>query len=73
MKQNPDLYQLMKLAQSPAGQQFLQLLQKQGGSELEAAAKTAASGDIKGAMNAIAPLLSKPEISSLLKQLEEQK
>lgn len=39
MDQNLDLKQLMKLAQSPAGQQLLQLLQQRGGRELEAAAQ----------------------------------
>lgn len=73
MEQNLDLNQLMKLARSPAGQQLLQLLQQQGGQELEAAAKKASAGDFVQAMQALSGLLSTPEAKAILKELEDRK
>jgi len=73
MDQNLDLKQLMKLAQSPAGQQLLQLLQQQGGRELEAAAQKASAGDFTQAIQALSGLLNTPEVKTLLKELEDRK
>ena len=71
MDQNLDMRQLMKLAQSSAGQQLLQLLQQQGGNELQSAVKKASSGDFSQARQALSALLERPEAKQLLKQLEE--
>lgn len=73
MDQNLDLNRLMKQAQSPAGQQLLQLLQKTGGDELRSAMQKAASGDYRQALQALSPLLDTPEARQLLKILEESK
>lgn len=71
MDQVPDLRQLMKLAQSPAGQQLLRLLKQQDGSTLDAAAKKAASGDYTQALEALSGFLNTPEAKALLAQLED--
>lgn len=71
MDQVPDLRQLMKLAQSPAGQQLLQLLRQQDGNALDAAVKKAASGDYAQAKEALAGFLNTPEAKALLRQLED--
>lgn len=69
----PDMSQIMKLAQSPAGQQLFSLIQQSSQGELEQAMKKANSGDYSGAKDALSNLLSTPEAQKLIKQLEEQK
>lgn len=64
--QQPDLTQLMQLAQSPAGRQLMETLQKNGGAQLKTAA---ASGDYAAVQKALAPLLESEEIKGLLKAL----
>ena len=68
-----DMAQLMRLAQSPAGQQLLSALQKSGGQELNAAMAKAAAGDYRQAQKAISAFLSTPEAKKLLQQLEDNK
>ena len=46
--QIPDLSELIRLAQTPAGRQLIALLQKQGSSRLQQALASAASGDYTG-------------------------
>lgn len=65
-----DLSELMRLAQSPAGQQLLSSLQKSGGEELNTAMAKAAAGDYSQAQKAISAFLSTPEAQKLLRQLE---
>ena len=72
MHQNPELSQLMKLAQSPSGQKLLSLLQQTGGSELQNAIQKASSGDYSQAKKTLSALLTNPEAQTLLKELEEQ-
>ena len=67
--QQPDLTRLLQLAQSPAGRQLLELLQKNGGEQLRSAANQASSGDYAAAQKTLSPLLDSPEIRSLLQQL----
>lgn len=69
----PDMSQIMKLAQSPTGQQLFSLIQKNSQGELEQAMKKANSGDYNGAKEALSSLLSTPEAQKLIKQLEGQK
>lgn len=64
-----NMYDLLRLAQSPAGQQLLALLQRDGGAELRSAMTKAASGDYEQAKQALSPLLASPEAQALLKQL----
>lgn len=63
------LQEAMKLAQSPAGQQLIQLLQESGGSDLQSAMEKAAAGDYSQAKQAISALMRNPEARKLLKQM----
>ena len=65
-----DLAALMRLAQSPAGQQFLSALRKSGGAELQSAMAKAASGDYTHAQKTISAFLATPEGKNLLKAME---
>lgn len=67
-----DMSQIMKLAQSPAGQQLFALIQKQSRGELKQAMDKANAGDYSGARDALSSLLSSPEAQKLIKQLEAQ-
>lgn len=67
-----DMSELMRLAQSPAGQQLIALLQRSGGQELQNAVEKAAQGDYGQAKQALSSLLSNPQAQALLKKLEEQ-
>lgn len=73
MQQMPDMGELIRMAQTPAGQKLIALLQKQGGSQLQQAIAYAASGDYVRAKEILSELLSAPEARALLKELEEQK
>lgn len=70
MQQIPDMSQLMQLAQSPAGQQLIRMLQQSGGNELQDAIAKASAGDYAKAHKTLSSLLSSPEAQALLKQLE---
>ncbi len=71
MENAPDLSQLLKLAQSPAGQQLLAALRQSGGEALESAVAQAAGGQYEEARKLLGALLAAPEAQALLKQLEE--
>lgn len=73
MQHTPDLSQLMKLAQSPAGQKLLAMLQQSGGDALQDAVSKASVGDYGQAKTVLSSLLSAPEAQTLLKQLEDMK
>lgn len=66
----PNLSEIMKLAQSPAGQQLLAMLQNANQGVLQDAAKQASAGNMEEAKNALSPLLTSPEVQALLKQME---
>lgn len=68
-----DMSEIMRLAQSPAGQQLMALLQRSGGKEMEEAVSKASAGDLESAKKTISSLLSSPEAQKLLKQLGENK
>lgn len=68
-----DMSEIMRLAQSPAGQQLMALLQRSGGKEMEEAVSKASAGDLESAKKSISSLLSSPEAQKLLKQLGETK
>ena len=70
MQPYSDMSQLLQLAQSPAGQQLIALLQKSGGNTLQDAIAKASAGDYAQAKDLISTLLSTPEAKNLLKQLE---
>lgn len=73
MQQIPDMGELIRMAQTPAGRQLIALLQSQGGTKLQQAISNAASGDYTRAKEVLSDLLSAPEAQALLKELEEQK
>jgi len=66
-----DMSQLLQLAQSPAGQQLLALLQKKGGVALQSAVAQASQGNYDQAKQMLSSLLATPEAQKLLKQMEE--
>lgn len=72
MQHNPEMSELLRLAQSPAGQQLIALLQQSGGSELQDALTKASAGDYVQAKKSMSSLLASPEIQKLLKQLEDE-
>ena len=59
----------MKLAQTPAGKQLIQLLQATGGEDLRKAMEQAAAGDYTQAQKAISSLMENPQAKKLLKQM----
>ena len=73
MQQIPDMGKLIRLAQTPAGQQLIALLQKQGGSRLQQAIESAGGGDYAKAKAVFSELLSTPEAQVLLRELEGRK
>lgn len=66
-----DMSELMQLAGSPAGQQLIAFLQRNGGAELQEAVKKASAGDLGQAKKALSSLLAAPEAQELLKKLED--
>lgn len=66
----PNMSDLMKLAQSPAGKQLLAMLQNTNDGSLENAVKQASAGNMAEAKNALSSLLSSPQVQALLKQME---
>lgn len=73
MQQIPDMSELFRLAQTPAGRQLLFLLQKKGVNRLQEAITSAGTGDYTKAKTILSDLLSSPDAQALLKELEEQK
>lgn len=59
----------MRLAQTPAGQQLIRMLQAGNGQELQKAMDRAASGDFSAARQAVSALLRNPEAQKLLNQM----
>jgi len=72
MQPTPDIAALIKIAQSPAGQKLLTILQARNGSDLEKIAESATSGNLEEAKQKISSLLSDKQTQELLKQLEKQ-
>ena len=72
MEPIPDLAALMKIAQSPAGQKLLSMLQSSNGAQQQHIASTAAAGNLEEAKQTISSLLNSKEARELLKQLENQ-
>lgn len=73
MQQTPNISELIRMAQTPAGQQLIALLQKQDGAQLQQAITYAVSGDYNRAKEILSKLLSSPEAQTLLKKLEDPK
>ena len=73
MQQTPNISELIHMAQTPAGQQLIALLQKQDSAQLQQAITYAVSGDYNRAKEILSKLLSSPEAQALLKKLEDPK
>ena len=63
------MQEAMKLAQTPAGKQLIQLLQATGGEELRKAMEKAQSGDYSQAQKALFTLMQNPEAKRLFEQM----
>ena len=61
---------VMRIANSPAGQQLISYLQQHGGQDLKNAISKANAGDLTGAKQQLSSILSTKEAQNLLKQLE---
>ena len=58
-----------RIAATPAGQELIRLLQKQGGNDLKQAMERAAAGDYSSAQKTLSALLNDPEAKKLLNKL----
>lgn len=72
MEQHPDYAQLMRLAQTDAGQKLLLLLRQNGGQVLEQALSLAAEGNYTQARKLLGNLMNDPQAQNLLKALEDR-
>lgn len=72
MDKSQDYSELLKRAQSPAGQKLLTLLQRSGGDELQTAMEKASRGDFAQAKQQLSILLENPEAKKLLYELGGQ-
>lgn len=72
MQPMPDISALLKIAQSPAGQKLLSMLQSRNPAGLDTIAATAASGNLEEAKKKLSRMLSDQDSQELLKQLEKQ-
>ena len=73
MQQLPDMGELLRLAQTPAGRQLIAIIQKNGGNRLSDAMNKAAAGNYQEAKDVLSDILSSLEAQSLLKELEDSK
>lgn len=70
MQNNQDaIREAMRLAQTPAGKQLIQMLQSSGDPQLQNAMASAASGDYSAAKQALSAILNNPEAQKLLRQM----
>ncbi len=60
--------QVMAFAKSPAGQQLMQMLQRNNTADLNKAVQLASSGNTAQARDALSSLMADPKIQALLKQ-----
>lgn len=70
MQNNQDaIREAMRLAQTPAGRQLIQMLQGSSDPQLQKAMASAASGDYNAAKQALSAILSNPDAQKLLQQM----
>ena len=65
---NP-MQEAKRIAGTPAGQELIKLLQKQGGNDLKQAMERAAAGDYSAAQKTLSALLQTEGAQKLLQQL----
>lgn len=68
--QNFSMQEVIRLANSPAGQQLLAYLQQNNPNEVSQAMAQAAAGNQKALSKTIVQLLSSPQAQELLRRLE---
>ena len=68
-----DMKELLRLAQSPAGQQLIAQLRQRGGDRLSAALAQASAGDYRQAQALLSDLLSQEDAQALIKALEDSR
>ncbi len=66
---NFSMQDAMRMANTDAGKQLLELLQKQNGDALNQAMNQAKGGDYSNLSKTLAPLLASEDVQKLLKQL----
>lgn len=59
----------MRMAQTPAGKQLIQMLRTSGDPNLQKVISGAAAGDQEAAKQALSAILSNPEAQKLLRQM----
>lgn len=64
-----DYSQLLKIANSPAGQELIALVQKNADEQFQAAMRQAQAGDYSQAQSIISQILSTPEAKELMKKI----
>ncbi len=70
MQNNQDaIREAMRMAQTAAGQQLIQMLRDHNGQELKTAMDSAAAGDYAAAKKALSAILNNPEAQKLLSQM----
>lgn len=67
-----DFKDMIELANSPAGQQLLQMVQRSDKLQMQSAMDKAAAGDYTQAKELIQKILSKPEAAALVEQLRRK-
>lgn len=72
MGQNEKEQQAKQLLGSAEGKRLLGLLNRDGGSTLQAAGQALKRGDTNQVKNIMGPLLEDPEVQKLLKQMESK-
>ena len=71
MQSMPDITELLKIAQSPAGQKLLTMLRSVNGADLSSITSAAASGNLEAAKQQLSGILNNKEVQEMLKQLEK--
>ena len=66
---NLPMEEVLRMASSPAGQQLIDLLRQQGGSNFQKAMASAASGNYAPAKQMINAMMTDPKAQKLLKEL----
>lgn len=61
--------EIARVLGSPEGRQLLQLLQRDGGERLRAAASAAAAGNTEQAKSIVAPVMESPEAQELIRKI----
>lgn len=63
------MQEAMRLANSPAGRQLIQLLRQTGNENMQKAMNSAASGDYESAKKLLSEMLNTPEAKKIMEQL----